>query len=119
MYMATKKKTLNKGSSVRSSAEVPLRPLADRVVVRPLTDEERGMKTASGIIIPDTAAEKASEGVVAAVGPGKYDNGVLVPMTVSIGDRVVFGKYGHEEVKVAGTEYTIVRESDILAVISK
>lgn len=77
------------------------------------------MKTASGIIIPDTAAEKASEGTVVAVGPGRYDDGVLIPMAVSIHDRVVFGKYGHEEVKVGGEKYYIVRESDILAIISK
>jgi len=93
-------------------------PLADRVVVRPLSPEEMGTKTASGIIIPDTAQEKATEGVVIAVGPGRYDDGTLVPMSVSAGDRVIFGKYGHEEVKVQGQEYFIISESNILAIIN-
>lgn len=105
------KKTLNQKSSV------PLQPLGDRVVVKPLSPEEMGSKTASGIIIPDTAQEKATEGTVVAVGPGRFDDGMRTPMTVSVGDRVVFSKYGHEEVKVGGVEYYIVSESNILAII--
>lgn len=97
---------------------VPLSPLGDRVVVRPLSDAERGNATVSGIIIPEAAQEKAMEGVVVAVGPGRYDDGALVPMTVSVGARVMFGKYGHEEVKVGGQEYFIVSESNILAIIN-
>jgi len=115
--MATKKKT-SKKPAVQKSA-VPLTPLGDRVVVRPLSPEEMGTTTASGIIIPDSAQEKATEGTVVAVGQGKYDDGVLVPMQVSVGDRVMFSKYGHEEVKVGGQEYYIVSESNVLAIIKK
>ncbi|MFQ5540738.1 MAG: co-chaperone GroES [Candidatus Paceibacteria bacterium] len=115
---AKRKKPAQKASSVRASA-VPLQPLSDRVVVRPLSPEELGTESAHGILIPEAAQEKASEGVVVAVGPGKYVDGGLVPMAVSVGDRVMFGKYGHEEVKVGGTEYFIVSESNILAIIKK
>lgn len=116
--MAAKKKTAKKASKNTKSSAVPLQPLADRVVVKPLSPEEMGTTTASGIIIPDTAQEKATEGTVVAVGPGKYDDGVLVPMSVSVGDRVMFSKYGHEEVKVGGAEYFIVSESNVLAIIN-
>ncbi len=87
-------------------------------MVRKLSDAERGTRTASGIIIPDSAQEKASEGVVVAVGPGRFDDGVLHPVAVSLNDRVLFSKYGHEEVKVGGVEYLIVSEANILAVIN-
>lgn len=118
--MATKKKAQSqkKSAASKGTSSVPLQPLGDRIVVKPLSLDEMGTKTASGIIIPDTAQEKATEGTVVAVGPGKYDDGALVPMTVSVGDRVMFSKYGHEEVKVGGTEYYIVSESNVLAIIS-
>jgi len=115
--MTAKKKTVKK--AVSKVASPPVMPLSDRVVVRPLTEAERGAETASGIIIPEAAQEKASEGIVMAVGPGKYDDGALTPMTVSVGDRVMFSKYGHEEVKVDGRDYFIVSESNILAIIAK
>lgn len=90
-------------------------PLADRVVVKPASKEE---VSASGIIIPDTASrEKPERGTVVAAGPGKYDDGALVPMTVKVGDQVLFSKYGYDEVKVDGEEYLILAESSILAVI--
>lgn len=114
--MAPKKKTAQKSS--KKTATVPLQPLSDRVVIRPLSPEEMGTQTASGIIIPETAQEKATEGMVVAVGPGKYDDGELTPMTVAIGDRVIFSKYGNEEVKVQGQDYFIVSESNILAIIT-
>ena len=101
------------------SSVVPVHPLGDRVVVKPLTSEEAGMRTASGIIIPDTVKEKPEQGKVVAVGPGKFERGARIPMGVKVGDRVLFSKYGPDEVKVAGQEYFIVKESDILAVISK
>lgn len=93
-------------------------PLGDRVVVRPLTPEEAGTVSASGIIIPDSASkERPEQGVVVAVGGGKYDDGVLVPMTVKEGDRIVFSKYGFDEVKISGDTYVIVSESNILGII--
>ena len=101
--------------------ESTLTPLADRVVVRPLTEEESGTASASGIIIPDTVSkEKPEQGVVVKVGPGKFDEDgeKRIPMSVAEGDRVVFSKYGYDEVKVGGMEYFIVSESSILAIIS-
>ena len=97
---------------------VPLSPLGDRVVVRP-ADKNEEKQLASGIIIPETVdKERPSKGVVVAVGPGKYDDGVLVPMTVKVGDTVLFSKYGFDEVKIEGTEYYILSESSVLAVLT-
>lgn len=98
-----------------------LHPLGDRVVVRPLTEEEMGTKSASGIIIPDTVSkEKPEQGKVVAVGPGKMgDNGTRMPMDIQEGDRVVFSKYGYDEVKVSGEEYYIVSEQSLLAIIKE
>lgn len=87
-----------------------LKPLADRVIVEAAAAEE---KTASGIIIPDTAKEKPMQGTVVAVGTGKKDE----PMTVKVGDKVLYGKYAGTEITHNGTEYLIMRESDIFAVI--
>jgi len=114
--MASKKHVAKTGGSKKS---VPLQPLSDRVLVKPLSEEERGTTTAFGIIIPESAQEKSSEGVVVAVGPGKFDNGTRAPMSVTVGDRVMFSKYGHEEIKIDGTEYLIVSESQILAILNK
>ena len=89
-----------------------LEPLGDRVVVEPGEGEE---KTASGIVIPDTAKEKPQEGEVVAVGPGRYEEGKLIPLDVEPGDTVIYSKYGGTEVKVSGKEYLILSERDILA----
>ena len=89
-------------------------PLEDRVVVKVLEEEE---KTASGIVLPDTAKEKPQKARVLAVGPGRYDDGQLVPVGVAEGDVVIFSKYGGTEVKVEGEELLILRASDILAKI--
>lgn len=100
----------------------PITPLGDRVVVRPLTEEEMGTTSPSGIIIPDTAKkEKPEQGVVVAVGLGKYMEGSdkRVPVEVKVGDRVVFSKFGYDEVKVEDGEYYIVSEGSILGVITK
>ncbi len=91
-------------------ADINLRPLADRVLVEPSPAET---KTASGIIIPDTAQEKPQQGIVIAAGNGKKDE----PMTVKAGDRVLYGKYGGTEIKHEGKDYLIMRESDIFAII--
>lgn len=92
-----------------------IKPLADRVVIKPADAEE---KVQGGIIIPDTAKEKPQKGEIVAVGPGKIsDAGQTIPMTVKKGDKVLYGKYSGTEVTVDNVEYLIVRESDILAVI--
>jgi chaperonin GroES len=93
-----------------------IRPLADRVVVKPL--EEMEMKKGS-IIIPDTAKERPMQGEVVEVGPGKNEDGKVIAMEVKKGDRVLYGKYSGTEVTIDDTEYLIMRESDILAVIGK
>jgi len=91
------------------------RPLHDRVLVKRIDEEE---KTSGGIIIPDTAKEKPSEGEVVAVGPGGRDeDGKRVEMDVTIGDRILFGKWSGTEVKVDGVDYLIMKESDIMGVI--
>ena len=93
------------------------RPLHDRVAVRRVTSDE---KTAGGIIIPDTAKEKPSEGEVLAVGPGGRDEaGKLIPLDVKVGDRVLFGKWSGTEVKIDGEEILIMKESDILGIMEK
>ena len=91
-----------------------LRPLADRVIIKVAEAET---KTASGIILADTSKEKPMKGKVIAAGPGAYQNGVLVPMTVKEGDMVVYSKYSGSEIKLDGQELLIVRQSDILAVV--
>ncbi|MEN3977287.1 co-chaperone GroES [Emcibacter sp. SYSU 3D8] len=91
------------------------KPLQDRVVVRRIQEEE---KTPGGIIIPDTAKEKPSEGEVIAVGPGaRNDKGDIVPVEVKAGDRVLFGKWSGTEVKIDGQELLIMKESDIMGII--
>ncbi len=100
-------------------ARVPIAPTDDNVVVKPLSAEEMGTKTASGIIIPDSAQEKPEQGTVVAVGPGKYVDGMRVPISVSVGNRVLFSKYGYDEVKIGGVEYYIVSASNIKAVINE
>ena len=95
-----------------------LKPLGDRVVVKPLSEED--MKTPSGIYIPDTAKEKPQEGEVVAVGPGETnDNGDKINPDVKKGDKVVYSKYGGTEIKVDGEEYLILSSRDILAVVGK
>ncbi|HEY3375543.1 MAG TPA: co-chaperone GroES [Candidatus Aquicultor sp.] len=94
-----------------------LKPLRDRVVIKPMEAEE---VTKSGIVIPDTAKkERPQEGEVVAVGGGKYDdNGKVIPMEVKVGDKVIYSKYGGSEVKIDEQDYLIMREEDILAVLS-
>lgn len=91
-------------------SQLNIQPLADRVVIEPAPAET---KTASGIIIPDSAKEKPQEGIVVAVGNGKKDE----PMTVAIGNKVLYGKYSGTELKLEGKDYLIMREADILAII--
>ena len=96
--------------------EFSLKPLEDRIVVKASEGEE---KTSSGIVIPDTAKEKPQEGSVVAVGPGRFEDGVRVPLDVAVGDKVIHSKYGGTEVKVEGDEYLILSARDVLAVVGK
>jgi chaperonin GroES len=92
------------------------RPLHDRIVVKRVTADE---KTAGGIIIPDTAQEKPSQGEVTAVGPGGRDeSGKLIPIDIKVGDRVLFGKWSGTEVKIDGQDLLIMKESDIMGVLT-
>ncbi|MCX6163545.1 MAG: co-chaperone GroES [Ignavibacteriae bacterium] len=92
-----------------------IKPLADRILVKPAEAEE---KTASGIIIPDTAKEKPMQGEVIAVGKGRIsDDGKVSPLELKVGDKILYGKYSGTEVTVDGNEYLIMRESDVYAII--
>ncbi|HET7565955.1 MAG TPA: co-chaperone GroES [Gemmatimonadaceae bacterium] len=90
-------------------------PLADRVVVKPLEESEQ---MRGGLYIPDTAKEKPQEGEVVAAGPGRFEKDKRVPMEVKVGDKVLYGKYSGTEVTLDGEQYLILRESDILAIVS-
>ncbi|WP_426562962.1 co-chaperone GroES [Angustibacter sp. McL0619] len=96
---------------------VSIKPLEDRIVVQAVEAETT---TASGLVIPDTAKEKPQEGEVKAIGPGRIDdNGNRVPLDVSVGDKVIYSKYGGTEVKYAGEEYLILSARDVLAIVEK
>jgi chaperonin GroES len=93
-----------------------LKPLEDRVVVKPGEAEER---TASGLVIPDTAKEKPQQGEVIAVGPGRFEDGQRVPLDVKVGDTVVYSKYGGTEFSIDGQDYLILSARDLLAIVEK
>lgn len=100
---------------IEKSAGPKVFPIGDRVLLMPLKEET---KSASGIIIPDTVdKEKPEQGIVVAVGEGKFEDGMLVPMRVKVGDTVMFSKYGYDEVKVDDEEYFMVKEDNILAIL--
>ena len=101
--------------ATKSAASTKVSPLADRVVVKALeeTEQMRG-----GLYIPDTAKEKPQQGEIVAVGPGRIDEGKRVPMDLKVGDKVLYGKYSGTEVTIDGEQLLILRESDVLAVIS-
>ena len=94
--------------------KVAIKPLEDRIVVQAVDAEST---TASGLVIPDTAKEKPQEGMVLAVGPGRFEDGTRVPLDVKVGDKVLYSKYGGTEVKYAGEEYLVLSARDVLAVI--
>ena len=96
-------------------AKTKIKPLSDRVLVQPEPAED---KTDSGIIIPDSAKEKPQEGTVIAAGPGKVENGTKIDMSVQEGDKVLYGKYSGTEITLDGEEYLIMRETDILGIVS-
>ncbi|OHB15427.1 MAG: co-chaperone GroES [Candidatus Zambryskibacteria bacterium RIFOXYC1_FULL_39_10] len=95
-----------------------MKPLADKILLKPILAEDLNT-TSSGIIIPDTVSkEKPEQGIVVAVGDGKWDDGVKIPLSVKVGDKVVFSRYGYDEVKLDGEEYYILKEENILAIIN-
>jgi chaperonin GroES len=101
---------LSKSKKIKNMSKLKIKPLADRVLVEPLEAET---KTASGIIIPDTAKEKPQKGNVVAVGAGTKEN----PISVKVGETVLYGKYSGTELKYEGKDYLIMKESDILAIV--
>src|SRR5476649_2872670 len=104
-------------TKIEMETRMKIRPLHDRVIVKRI-EEER--KTASGIVIPDTAAEKPDQGEIVAVGKGKKnDDGKVSPLDVKVGDRVLFGKYSGQTVKIDGQELMVMREEDIMAIVVK
>ena len=92
-----------------------IKPLSDRVVVKASEDTEQ---MRGGLYIPDTAKEKPQQGEIIAAGPGKYEDGKLVPMTVKVGDKVLYGKYSGTEITLGSEQLLILRESDVLAIVS-
>ena len=101
--------------ATKNAASVNVGPLADRVVVRSL---DRNEQTRGGLFIPDTAREKPQQGEIVAAGPGRFDDGKRVPMEVKVGDKVLYGKYSGTEVTIDGEALLILRESDVLAVLT-
>jgi len=99
-----------------TSSKVAIKPLEDRIVVQAVEAEQT---TASGLVIPDTAKEKPQEGVVLAVGPGRFEDGKRLPLDVSVGDVVLYSKYGGTEVKYSGEEYLVLSARDVLAIVEK
>lgn len=99
-----------------TESKLSVRPLGDRVIVKALPKEE---KTASGVIIPDSAKEKPHQGTVMAIGSGRVsESGEKIPVSVSVGDRILYGKYSGTEVKIDGSEYLIIKEGEILAILA-
>lgn len=112
------KKSASTGKKPVARSKEKITPLNDRILLKPLSVEESNT-TSSGIIIPDTVTkEKPEHGIVIAVGDGKWENGKRLPLSVKVGDKVVFSRYGYDEVKLEGEEYYILREENILAVIN-
>ncbi len=101
--------------ATKTQTNTKVAPLADRVVVRALEDTEQ---MRGGLFIPDTAKEKPQQGEIIAVGPGRYEKNVRVPMEVKVGDKVLYGKYSGTEVTINTEQYLILRESDVLAVVN-
>lgn len=100
-----------------TATKTELKPLGDRVVIEAV---EQAQQSAGGVILPDTAKEKPQEGIILAVGPGrKTDKGEVIPMDLKVGDKVIYSKYSGSEIKLDGTEYLIISEKDVLAIVKR
>jgi chaperonin GroES len=123
MYKYLMKKTkpkevIKKAEKATQQTNSRVVPLGSRVLIKPFTKKELQSKNNFGIILPDTdSKEKSEQGIVLAVGPGEYDDGKLVPTTVKVGQRVVFSKYGYDDVNVDGEELYLIKEENVLAVL--
>jgi len=116
-YRQGQQKILKDFNNKKGGLRMKIRPLYDRLIVRRVAEEE---KTKGGIIIPDTAKDKPTEGEVVAAGKGRLlEDGKVIPMDVKQGDRILFSKYAGNEVKIDGVEYLIMREEDVLGIIEK
>lgn len=117
MKKKTAKNKKNNSKKTLKKSEARITPLGDRILLKPISREEANT-TASGIIIPDTVSkEKPEQGVVIAIGEGRWDGGKRIPISVKVGDKVVFSRYGYDEVKLDGVEYYVLREENVLAII--
>lgn len=92
-----------------------VKPLGSRVLIKPFTKEELTKKNSFGIILPDSGKEKSEQGIVVAVGPGEYRDGVFVSVSLNVGDKVAFSKYGYEDINIDGEEHYLIKEENILA----
>jgi chaperonin GroES len=102
----------------QSGIQAKIQPLGSRVLIRPFTKEELTSKNSFGIILPDTGSkEKSEQGMVLAVGPGEYQDGDLIKTTIKVGERVVFSKYGYEDINIDGEELYLIKEENILAIL--
>lgn len=114
----SKNKTSMASTVSMSGVQAKIRPLGSRVLIKPFTKEELTSKNSFGIILPDTGSkEKSEQGVVLAVGPGEYQDGDLIKTTIKVGERVVFSKYGYEDINIDGEELYLIKEENILAVL--
>jgi chaperonin GroES len=110
-------KKIPAGSKAPQGGHARIMPLGSRVLIRPFTKEELAGKSSFGIILPDSGKEKSEQGQVLAVGPGEYREGTLVAPAVKVGDKVVFSKYGYDDVTVGGEELYLIKEENILAIL--
>lgn len=114
----TKSKKTSKSVTKKSKESSKIIPLGNRVLIKPFTKEELISKNSFGIILPNTGSkEKSEQGVVLAVGPGEYQDGDLIKTTVRVGERVVFSKYGYEDINFDGEELYLIKEENILAIL--
>lgn len=115
-----KKKKAKNSPKKKESSSIGILPLGSRVLIKPFTKEELMTKNSFGIILPDAdSKEKTEQGVVLAVGAGEYREGKLIPVSVKVGDKVAFSKYGYEDIKLDGEELYLIKEDSILAIIKK
>lgn len=116
--ISKKEEKLVSKHGVVKSKNVGIVPLGSRVLIKPFTKEELATKNSFGIILPNTdSTEKSEQGMVLAVGPGEYQDGDLIKTTVKVGERVVFSKYGYEEISFNGEDFYLIKEENILAVL--